>query len=128
MQTQPNIEQQQPVVVAGAKDDRLWGTLAHLSGFIGYVFPMGHLLGPLAVYLFQKDRSAFAASQAKEALNFQISVTIYLVICLILSLAFIGVPMLIALLLFKVICMILAAMRANSGVAYRYPFTLRLVR
>ena len=114
-------------VDAETNNERMWASLAHVSTFSGYVVPMGHVLGPLVVYLIQKDRSGLAADQAKEALNFQISVTLYLIISLILCVVGIGLLMLIALVFFEVVCVIIATVRAHNGVAYRYPLTFRLV-
>jgi uncharacterized Tic20 family protein len=70
--------------------------------------------------------------QAKEALNFQISILIYyaaaVVMCITVVLAVIGIPILIGLHLFQVVCMIIAAIKANDGISFRYPATIRLVK
>lgn len=108
-------------------DERLWASLAHLSTFSGYLIPMGHVIGPLIVYLVQKDKSEFAADQAKESLNFQITMTLYLVIALILCLIVIGFPILLGLIVFELVCVIQATIKAKDGQVYRYPLTFRLV-
>jgi uncharacterized protein len=110
------------------RDERLWASMAHVSTFAGYLIPFGNVLGPLIVYLVQKDRSAFAAEQAKESLNFQLTMMFYLVTSAILCLVLIGIPMLIAGVVFELVCVIIAAVRASRGEPYRYPMTLRLVR
>jgi len=109
-------------------NDRQWGLLAHLSGLIASFLGGLSFLGPLVVWLIKKDQSPFVADQAKEALNFQIAVTIAMVIVLAIGAAtcvgFLLVPVVwIGGLVFSII----AAMEANKGVYYRYPYSLRLV-
>src|SRR4051812_28201730 len=78
-------------------DERTWAMVAHLSAFSGHFVPFGHVIGPLLVWLLKRDTSAFVNDQAKEALNAQISVTIYGVVAGILCFFLIGIPMLIGL-------------------------------
>ena len=110
------------------KDDRTWALLAHLSALSGYVIPFGHIVGPLIVWLIKKDQSWFVNDQGKEALNFQISVTIYLIISAVLVFVVVGILLLIAVAIGALILVIVAAVRANEGVTYRYPLTLRLIK
>ena len=102
-------------------DQRLWATLAHIGPIIiGFV-------APLVIWLVYKDRGRYVADQAKEALNFQITVTIAATISSILIFAFIGIVLLPAVLIVALVLMIMAAIAANKGEAYRYPVSLRLV-
>ncbi len=75
-----------------------------------------------------KLSSVFVDDQAKEALNFQISFSIYGLICGALSLACVGFILMIALGVAWVVLAVIAGMRANGGIAYRYPMTIRLVK
>jgi len=102
--------------------------LCHLSAFAGYFIPFGHILGPLLVWLLKREESAFIDAHGKEALNFQISVTIYAVISAILILVVIGFLLLPILLVFEIIVVIIAAVRANNGLEYRYPVTIRFIK
>jgi uncharacterized protein len=103
-------------------DQRLWATLAHIGPIIiGFV-------APLVIWLIYKDRGRYVADQAKEALNFQITVTIAATISSILIFAIIGLVLLPIVLIAALVLMIMAAIAANKGQAYRYPVTLRLVR
>ena len=70
----------------------------------------------------------FGGSQAKEALNFQISMTIYSIVSVILILIFVGVLLLFALLVIFIVFTIIAAVKSNEGQFYRYPLTIRFVR
>jgi uncharacterized Tic20 family protein len=99
--------------------------IAHLSAFVPIV---GFLLGPLVIWITWRERSAFVASQAKEALNFNLTVSIAALVCGALVLLGIGVPLLVALFLAWLGCTLLAAIRASEGIDFRYPVSLRLVR
>jgi uncharacterized protein len=112
----------------GGSDERMWGMLCHLSTFAGYLVPFGNILGPLVVWLVKKDEYAFVDDQGKEALNFQISITIYSLVSGILILALIGIPLLIAVIIFSVVMTVIAAIKANEGEYYRYPLTIRFVK
>jgi len=112
------------------KDARTWAMLCHLGGFGVYVVPtIGHLLAPLILWLIKKDESPFVDDQGKESLNFQISLTIYAVIAaLLIPLFGLGVVLLIALGIFDVIIIIIAAVKANDGERYRYPLCIRFIK
>jgi len=117
-----------PATGAPTEQERTWGMLAHLSALLGLVVPLiGNVLGPLFVSLARGDQSRFVAAHAKEALNFNITVTLAAVVCGLLTLVFIGFLLLCALFIIWLVLTLLAAIRASEGVAYRYPFALRLV-
>jgi uncharacterized Tic20 family protein len=112
-----------------SQDERTWGMLAHLSAFAGLLLPFfGNLLGPWGVWLLWRDRSPFVAEQAKEALNFNISVAIAWVVCWALTYVFVGILLGIVLFFGWLALTILAGIRASEGVRYRYPLALRLVK
>jgi uncharacterized Tic20 family protein len=112
-----------------SKDERTWGMLAHLAALAGFTgIPFGNVLGPLVVWLIKKEEFPFVDDQGKESLNFQITVMIGVLICIPLCFLCIGIPMLIALGIANLVFIVLAMIKANEGVAYRYPFTLRLIK
>ena len=73
---------------------RQWAMLCHLAAFAGLAVPFGNLLGPLIVWQMKKDVDPFVDAQGKEALNFQISVAIAVMVCFLLMLLVIGFPLL----------------------------------
>ncbi|MFD1143438.1 DUF4870 domain-containing protein [Larkinella insperata] len=109
-------------------DERMWGMLAHLSALAGFLIPFGNIIGPVVVWQIQKDKSAFVDYHGKEALNFQITMTIALGIALLLVILLIGLPILVVLGLVSVVFSILAGVKANNGEYYRYPFTFRFIQ
>ena len=110
-------------------EDKQWGMLAHLSALAGFLLPtFGHLLGPLVVWLLKKDGSKFVDEQGKEALNFQISMTIYALLVSPLVLVIIGFFLLGAIWVASFVFAIIGALRASNGQSYRYPMTLRFLK
>ncbi|HET9818369.1 MAG TPA: DUF4870 domain-containing protein [Rhodanobacteraceae bacterium] len=135
----PSAGPGQPSTGTPSAEERQWAMFAHLSALLGgivtgWVGGWGWFLGPLIIWLVKKDTMPFVNDQAKEALNFNITVAIVFVILTILGVATLGVGFLIALPLMVIVgiaalvFIILAAIKANEGVAYRYPFTLRLIK
>lgn len=111
-----------------SQDEKTWGMLAHLSTLVGLIVPFGTILGPLVVWLMKKDTMPFVADQGKEALNFNITVIIGMIVGGILTLVLIGVLVMIVVGIAWLVLTIMAALAANKGESYRYPFTLRLVK
>ena len=108
-------------------DERQWAMFAHLSALIGFILPFGNIIGPLVIWLIKKETMPFVDQQGKEALNFQITVTIAMVVSSILIVVVIGFVLMFVIGLAALILTIMAGIKANEGVAYRYPFTLRLI-
>ena len=102
--------------------------IIHLSAFTGHLFPFAHVIAPLVIWLLKKDTSTFVDENGKEAVNAQISVTIYGLIAGALCFILIGFPLLFGLYIANFILVIVAGIAANDGKTYRYPLTLRLVK
>ena len=112
----------------GPQDEKLWSTLIHLSpllaSFIGLPF-----LGPLIGYLVLRDRGPFIRWHTAQALNFQLTVLIaYLVSGVLVLVFFIGLLLLAAVWIASIVFMIMAAIAANRGEYYQYPWTITFVR
>lgn len=105
------------------KDERTLTLLCHLSGILtGFI-------GPLVFWLVKKDESTFINDQAKEALNFQITLAIAYVVLSVLSVISCGVMLVVFPVIYvgSIVLMVIAGMKANEGISYRYPLTLRLI-
>ncbi|HET9658004.1 MAG TPA: DUF4870 domain-containing protein [Kineosporiaceae bacterium] len=107
-------------------EERNWAMAAHLSSFVAAYVALG-FLGPLLVMLTAGGRSPFVRRHAVEALNFNLSVLIYVIACVPLSLILIGIPMLLALAILYLVTTVQGAIAASRGQEYRYPLTIRLV-
>ena len=79
------------------KDARTWGMICHLMALCGYVIPFGHILGPLIIWAIKKDEHEFVNDQGREAINFQLTMTIAVIIAMILIIIVIGIPLLVVL-------------------------------
>lgn len=124
----PEIPEEQPSSGSN-RDERNWGMACHLSAFAGLVIPyVGNFLGPLIVWLMKKDQYPFVNDQGKESLNFQISITIYLIVASLLLFAVIGVVLLPAVAIFAIVEVIMASIKASEGIPFRYPLTIRFLK
>src|SRR5213593_4883571 len=118
-----------PVPSTTASDIRLWCVLCHASALLGLFFHfLGHLLGPLIVWLIKRADSPEIDAHGKESLNFQLSMLIYDAIAAILCIFLIGIPILIALWVLNTVLVIIASVKASEGKFYQYPFTIRLIK
>jgi uncharacterized protein len=122
-----------------SQEERQWAMFAHLSALLGGLLTSalggwGTFIGPLVIWLVKKDTMAFVDDQGKEALNFNITVAIALLALVILSIITFGIGLLLAVPLMVIIGIgwlvltIIASIKANEGVAYRYPIALRLIK
>lgn len=111
-------------------EDKQWASFAHLGGILG-------ILPSLIIWLIFKDRGRFTNEEGKEALNFQITLTIaqiaIFIISTFLAAVTFGIGGLVSFLGFVVwvagvIFSILGFLKAKDGVPYRYPFALRLIK
>ena len=112
-----------------SSDTRTWCVLCHASALLGLFFHfLGHLLGPLIVWLVKRGDSPEIDAHGKESLNFQLSMLIYDAIAVILCFVLIGIPILILLWVLNTILVIVASIQASDGKLYRYPLAIRLIK
>src|SRR5438105_14359744 len=105
-----------------------WCVLCDASALLGLFFHfVGHILGPLVVWLMKHGDSPEIDAYGKESLNFQISMLIYDAIAAILCIVLIGIPILIALWVLNTVFVIIASVKASERTLYRYPFTIRFI-
>lgn len=138
----PAPSQPDPTPTNGGPDaeERQWAMFAHLSALVAGLLTSfiiggaGCFLGPLIIWLVKKDTMPFVADQAKEALNFNIIIAIVMFGLLALTflslflLSPVTVPLMIVVGLGALVLTIIAAIKANEGVAYRYPFNIRFIK
>jgi len=110
-----------------SKDERTWSVAIHLSALSALFIPLGHLLGPLVIWLIKRGDMPMVDRHGKEALNFQITVTLASFVCGLLFLVGIGAILLFGLLVADAVLVIMAALKTSRGESFSYPFTLRLI-
>lgn len=119
-----------------AENERQWAMFAHLSALAAlFTGGLGAIIAPLVIWLVKKDTMPFVDDQGKEALNFNITVGIAMAVLLalgtILMVILIGFLFYLAAFALGVawlVLVIMATIKANEGVRYRYPMTLRLIK
>ncbi|MEX2150209.1 MAG: DUF4870 domain-containing protein [Steroidobacteraceae bacterium] len=120
-------------------DERQWAMFAHLSTLAGglltgWFYGIGFFIGPLIIWSIKKDTMPFVGDQAKEALNFAITVSGASFILLLLTFMTLGIgalvtfPLMMVIGIAALVFVIIAAVKSNEGKAYRYPVSLRLVK
>lgn len=129
-----------PPTTAIPQEECQWAMFAHLSALLGGILTsgwagsVGCFIGPLIIWLAKKDTMPFVNDQGRESLNFNITVGLVFLGLFLLSVLTLGigliltVPLMIIVGIAWLVLTILAAIKANEGVAYRYPFALRLIK
>jgi hypothetical protein len=113
------------------KDARMWAMFCHLVGLAAFstIFPIfGGAIGALIIWQIKKDEHPFVNEQGKEAVNFQISILIYELVAGLLIFACVGAFLLPAVMIFDIVFLIIAAIKANDGFHYRYPLCIRFIK
>lgn len=108
--------------------ERTWSILVHASAFAGAVVPFGSILGPLIVWIIKKPESAEVDRQGRAAMNFQISMLIYVVIGVLLIRFMVGWVLLIALGIFWFVMVLVATIRVAGGRDPRYLFSIGFLK
>ena len=140
-QTNDPMDPRPTVQTSGlSSEERQWAMFAHLSALVGGILTsgwagsLGCFIGPLIIWMVKKDSMPFVDDQGKEALNFNITVGIVFLALLLLSIMTLGIGLIIAIPgwiivgIAWLVLTIIAGIKANEGVAYRYPLTLRLIK
>ena len=132
--------------------------LIHISAFAGFVFPFGQIITPLIAWQTLKDRSTFLDEQGKEAINFNLSYTLYAFILSIVLIplffrsfftnfnsfnnfqlnldlstnnlfSIMGLGSIsVILYLVGISLIIIAALKAKEGESYKYPITIKFIK
>jgi uncharacterized protein len=121
----PGVTEVEPMLPSDVKNIAM---LCHLLALTGYFTVIGHIVGPLILWLIKKDEHPFINEHGKESLNFQISITIYMLLSLPLWCAVIGFFITVALGIVDLVFVIIAGLKAANGEYYRYPMTIRFLK
>ena len=112
-----------------SKDEQNWAMGCHLAALSGFVIPFGNIVGPLVVWLIKRGEMPMVDQHGKESLNFQITVTIAMLISGVLCFVLIGFVLVPIVYIGALILTIMAAVKVSNGdMAYKYPLTIRLLK
>ncbi len=114
--------------MALSSQEKNWAVWSHLSAFVGFFFPLGNIIAPVILWQIKKEELPFGSAQAKECLNFQISVVIYLIASWVLMFVFVGFLTAVVVAVCSITYPIRAAIKASKGIPYKYPMTIRLIK
>jgi uncharacterized Tic20 family protein len=110
------------------KEERTWGMFCHLVVFLGLIIPFASIIGPLVIWMIKRDEMPFVDDQGKESLNFQITMMLATIVSAILMFVLIGFVLIFVVIIFQLIVVIIASIKANEGVYYRYPLSIRFIK
>ena len=113
------------------RNDRNIAVVAHLAPLLGFIVPGFSILVPLGIWLYKRNESGYVEHHAREALNFQITIALVVVLWIALKLVLIGfllLPLIPLAVVFVLVFMVRAAVKAGNSEYYCYPFILRLVK
>ncbi len=114
---------------SGADNEKLLAVITHLMPLAGYILPaLGTILGPLIWWAVLKDQSEAVSKHGTEVMNLAISFTLYSFLCIPLIFLLIGIPLIIAIQLGLIVCVIIGAIKAAEGEVLRYPLIIRFLR
>jgi uncharacterized Tic20 family protein len=114
---------------AVSKEEQNWAMICHLAALSGVIIPFGNVIGPLVVWLIKKDTMPLVDRHGKEALNFQITVVIAMLVSIALMFVLIGFLLVFVVGIGALVLTIMAAVKISNGqLDYRYPFAIRLIK
>lgn len=113
---------------ANSAEERKWAVILHLSPVAGYLIPLAGFIVPLVIWLMKRTESQYLDHQGKEVLNFVISFTVYVILCIPLMIILIGIPLMAALGVAAIALTVVAAIKTSEGKDYKYPFIFRLLK
>jgi uncharacterized Tic20 family protein len=108
--------------------ERNWSMLCHLSSFAGFLFPFGGIIGPLICWMSRRDDSLWINENGKAALNFNLSILLYMVLISPLIFIVIGIPLIGMLFIFKYVFIVIASIKASKGEEFRYPLSIPFIQ
>lgn len=139
-----------PSVLPSAADANQWSMFCHLAAFAQFIgIPFGSIVGPLVVWLIKRKEIPQVDQHGKESINFQITMTLVTFLAAIFLVLFVvgsigGDPLryddlptvsilpvilgVVALVAFDFVMVVLGAIRASNGEAWRYPLSIRFIR
>lgn len=111
-----------------SETERNWAMFCHLAAFACFFFPFGGTIGPLICWLSRKDESTWVDENGKASMNFQLSVLLYLFLSIPLCFIIIGFPIIAVIWTLRIVCIIIASVRASKGEEFKYPLAIPFIQ
>ena len=126
--TEENAPIPEPVGTDPNREANQWGMFIHFSVFAGFVVPFAGLVLPIVLWQIKKDQFPICDQHGKVVVNWIISAFIYSLICLVLTLILIGALGFIALGLATIVFAVIGGIKANEGIVWEYPLTIKFLK
>ena len=112
-----------------SENERIYATWMHIAGLSMYIgVPFGHVLVPLILWALKHKESYYIDQQGRDVLNFQLTISFYMIFCFMLFSILIGYMFIVPVVLLHIIASVMGAMRTYRGKTFRYPVTFRIIR
>jgi len=121
----------QDIVVDGEvrdKDINQKAMYIQLSAFTGYFIPLGSIIAPVILWLIWREKDPYIDEMGREAVNFQLTMLLYYIICTALFIFLIGLVLIFAAMIFHITFIIVGAVQTSRGASYRYPMIIRFIK
>ncbi len=102
-----------------------WAMILHLSQYAGYLVPFAGLICPILIWQHMKDDVPGLDEHGKNIANWMLSLFIYGIVSGLLTFVLIGFIPAFALVIMALVFPLIGAMKANDGIAWRYPTAIR---
>ncbi|MES2848174.1 MAG: DUF4870 domain-containing protein [Bacteroidota bacterium] len=122
MENQNFMGQEETPAITPTPDEKTMGILSHILCIVG------GFIAPLIIYLIKKDESVYIREQAKESLNFQLTMLICYIVSWILIFVVIGLLLVFVVIICNLVFIIIATIKASEGKLYRYPINFRFIK
>ena len=120
-------DEQLPAPPGPDAEARKWAMLCHYAAFAWLLAPMiGNVIGPLLVWQLKRESDPYVDAQGREALNFQITASLALLVCATLS--WVAFPLAALVSVGALVLTVIGGIKANEGRAWRYPFCIRFLK
>ena len=131
--TQASVQQQtseQDIAEDGlrGRDINQQAMFIQLSAFAGYIIPLGSIIVPVILWQIWREKDPYIDEMGREAVNFQLSMLLYYIICAVLFVILIGMVLIFAAMIFHLTFIIVGAVQTSRGVGYRYPMIIRFIK
>lgn len=104
------------------KEDNQYLAFVHLSGLLYFIFP------PILLWMYKKDQIKGLDQHAKDVINYQLSIAIYLIACLPLMLIIVGVFIMIFIAIFSFVVIIMNSIKVLNKQDYQYKYSLKILK
>lgn len=115
-------------VASSDKNARMWSMFLHLSLLSNFIIPIAGIIAPIVIWQIKKDEYPIVDAHGKNAVNWIISAVIYGAVCLILTLAVIGIFLLAILGVLAIVFPVIAGIKANNGEVWKYPLSIQFLK